>query len=47
MKESERINSTDLRRIALKHFIEDPLDYGEDKKEGGLFYCLDVDGKLT
>jgi N-acylglucosamine 2-epimerase len=44
--EAERINSAELRQYAIKHFIENPYNYGVDEKCGGLFYFLDVDGKM-
>ena len=44
LRESERTKSKELKFLALKTFIELPLEFGEDKKQGGLFYFLDVDG---
>jgi hypothetical protein len=39
------MKSKELRTFALKHFVDQPLEYGEDKQFGGYFAFLDVDGK--
>jgi hypothetical protein len=38
------MKSKELRTFALKHFVDQPLEYGEDKQFGGYFAFLDVDG---
>ena len=45
LREAIRTKSKDLKTFTLKHFIDQPLQYGEDEKFGGYFYFLDVDGK--
>ena len=44
LKESKLQNLPDLQKTAINHFIMGPLDAGWDKKFGGIFYFLDVDG---
>ena len=39
------MKSKELRTFALKHFVDQPLEYGEDKQFGGYFAFLDVDGQ--
>ena len=45
LKEAEKIGCDELAHYASKHFIQNPISYGQDKENGGLFYFLDVDGK--
>ena len=46
LKEAQRAKSKELAEYASKYFIQNPLSYGEDKDNGGLFYFLDVEGRL-
>jgi len=45
LREAIRTKSKDLKTFTMKHFIDQPLEYGEDEKFGGYFYYLDVDGE--
>ena len=46
IKEADRIHDEELKQKAIEHFILNPIEYGSDKEHGGIFYFLDVDGKL-
>lgn len=44
LMEAKLQNLPELQKTAIDHFIIGPLDAGWDKKFGGIFYFLDVDG---
>ncbi len=43
LKEAERTGNEDLKAKAIEAFIRNPLDYGKDQDQKGIFYFLDVD----
>ncbi|KAM9751766.1 N-acylglucosamine 2-epimerase [Menidia menidia] len=44
LQHSAQTGDPDLRRTAIRHFLEPPHRGGWDPQHGGLFYLLDVDG---